>query len=182
MSALSGIADGSDAGTGRFMNELTRAQFDLYAYIRSLLGHVQDADDVLQETNAALWSKRAEYDLARPFMPWAKTFAYYQVKAYRQKQMRGRLVFDDEVFDVLSERLSLEQYSVHSALEQVEYCIEKLLPRQQTLLDARYRMGEPLEVLAENMKCSVNAVSVLLCRMRQALLHCLSGKKGVRVP
>lgn len=164
-----------DDKSGFFVRELTQAQFDLYAFIRMLIGRQQDADDILQETNAALWRKREEFDPARPFMPWAKTFAHYQVKAYLKKQAREKLVFNDESLDVLSERLSLERYSVHKTLGRIEECIEKLAPKQRDLLEARYVSGLSLEDMASRMHCSINAVSILLCRMRQSLLHCLVG-------
>ncbi|MDA3923148.1 MAG: sigma-70 family RNA polymerase sigma factor [Kiritimatiellae bacterium] len=155
------------------MNELTRAQFDLFAYIRILLRSVQDVSDVLQDTNTVLWKKRELYDTDLPFLPWAKAFAYQQVRAYRQKQSRSRLVFNDKIMDIFSEKLSMERYSVHASFDRLESCIEKLPERQRKLINARYHIGEPLEVLARNMKCSVNAVSILLCRTRQALLDCL---------
>jgi len=163
----------SEANNRLFMNELTRAQFDLFAYIRILLRSVQDVSDVLQDTNTVLWEKRELYDAGRPFLPWAKAFAYQQVRAYRQKQSRSRLVFNDKIMDIFSEKLSMERYSAHTSFERIESCIEKLPERQRNLINARYRIGEPLEMLAQNMKCSVNAVSILLCRARQALLDCL---------
>ncbi|NBQ54908.1 MAG: RNA polymerase subunit sigma-70, partial [Proteobacteria bacterium] len=58
-----------------FVHQLTACQSALYAFIVSLLGGVNDASDVLQETNMKLCRKCAEYDPQQPFLRWAYAFA-----------------------------------------------------------------------------------------------------------
>ena len=68
------------AGADRtFVMLLTKAQFDLKLYIAALTKDLQDVEDILQETNADIWSKADTYDPSRPFLPWAKTLAKFQV-------------------------------------------------------------------------------------------------------
>lgn len=156
-----------------FVQELTRAQFDLHAYIRMLYGQQQDTDDILQETNLALWEKRHLFDPARPFLPWARAFALNQVRAWRQKIARDRLVFDEETLEVVARRLCNERYGITAALARVEECIERLPPRQKTFLEQRYIAGDSLSEIARRFKCTLNAVSITLSRMRKALAECL---------
>src|SRR5574344_2386568 len=89
-----------------FIRELTKAQFDLKLYIFSLLGDTPDAMDVLQETNLDIWRKAATYDPSRPFLPWARTLAHFQVLKYRQTNQRAKLVFDDALFESITERFA----------------------------------------------------------------------------
>ena len=85
--------DSSSPGhTPAFVGHLTGCQSLLYGFICALLGGAEGAGDVLQETNIVLWNKAHEYDPARPFLPWAYTFARFQVMAWRKKQSRSRLV------------------------------------------------------------------------------------------
>src|SRR4051794_17908104 len=91
--------------TAGFLLLLTNHQSSLYAAIVSLLGGIEGAQDVLQETNAALLEKAAEYDPTRPFVPWAMGFARMQTLAWRKRQSRDRLVLDDDLFDAVSDRL-----------------------------------------------------------------------------
>ena len=67
--------------TERFVEHLTDQQRDLYAYIMTLLPRVQDADEVLQETNRILWTKRADFREGTSFRAWACRIAHYQVLA-----------------------------------------------------------------------------------------------------
>lgn len=46
-----------------FIRQLTGAQCSLRGYILALLGgQKKEADDVLQDTNVAIWEKRTKYD------------------------------------------------------------------------------------------------------------------------
>ncbi len=64
-----------------FLLLLTSHQSTLYASITALLGGVEGAQDVLQETNLVLLEKAGEFDLSRPFLPWALTVARFQMLA-----------------------------------------------------------------------------------------------------
>ena len=55
----------------RFVNELTKAQTKMRAYIAKLLGNSPATDDVLQECNKLLWIKRKDWDPDTIFLKWA---------------------------------------------------------------------------------------------------------------
>ena len=60
----------------QFMMQFARHEHDLFRYVLTLLPNWNDAQDVMQETAAALWQKFDQYDPGRPFLPWACQFAY----------------------------------------------------------------------------------------------------------
>ena len=156
-----------------FLLHLTSHQSTLYAAITALLGGIEGAHDVLQETNVVLLQKAADFDPARPFVPWALTFARFQVLAWRKRQSRDRLVLNDELFAVLADRLAFESTPPNRRLDAVESCLGKLQPDSRELVDARYVHGEPVQDIAERLGRSVNVVSVTLFRIRKALLDCV---------
>ena len=84
-----------------FVVLLTKAQFELKLYIAALARDLQDVEDILQETNADIWRKAGSYDPSRPFLPWAKTLAKFQVLRWRKDRERDRLVLDDSSLDLL---------------------------------------------------------------------------------
>ena len=89
--------------TDIFVEMFTANQSQLYNYIYSQTGRVDQAKDILQETNRKLWQLREEFDYRREFLPWAFTVAYNQVRAFRSKTKRERLVFqDDEVVHAIA--------------------------------------------------------------------------------
>lgn len=87
----------------RYVGLLTKAQMDLYAFICMLLGHRDEAEDILQETNLMLMRHAAEYDGQRAFLPWAKAFAYNQVRKYLKSRSRSPLVFSGELVDAIAD-------------------------------------------------------------------------------
>ncbi|MSQ93480.1 MAG: sigma-70 family RNA polymerase sigma factor [Gemmataceae bacterium] len=169
--------------TPEYLLLLTSHQSTLYAAISALLGGIEGAHDVLQETNVVLLEKAGAYDPARPFVPWALTFARFQVLAWRKRQTRDRLVLDDELLAAVADRLIIEQTPPSRRLDAVESCLQKLIPDWRRLIDARYVDDEAVQDIAARLGCSVNVVSVTLFRIRKVLLDCvkatLSAEGGV---
>lgn len=159
--------------TAAFLLLLTSHQSSLYAAITALLGGVEGAQDVLQETNVVLLEKAGVYDSARPFIPWAMTFARFQVMAWRKRQVRDRLVLDDELFAALADRLMMDTAAPNRRLDAIESCLNKLEPEARQLVDARYVHGEAVQEIAERLGRSANVISVALFRIRKALLDCV---------
>ena len=87
----------------QFVQLLTAHQRDLYAYINTLLVGQSAASDVLQDTNLDLWARLDDFDFKRPFLPWAYAFAYQRVLAHRKTQRRSKLVFSDEIVQLISD-------------------------------------------------------------------------------
>lgn len=156
-----------------FVRQLTACQSSLYAYICALLGTSGGAADVLQETNVVLWQKAAEYDADRPFGPWAFRFAHFQVMAYRKRQSRDRLVYDDRTFDQVSDALRRRDDSADRELSALDDCLGKLPVRHREVVDARYRHEEPVEAIAARLGKAANAVAAELYRIRKSLHDCI---------
>src|SRR5438445_5692787 len=106
-----------------FLLLLTSHQSTLYAAITAMLGGAEGAQDVLQETNVVLLEKAGEYDVARPFVPWALAFARFQVLAWRKRQSRDRLVLNEELFAALADRLAVESAPPNRRLDAIETCL-----------------------------------------------------------
>lgn len=155
-----------------FVERLTGAQSQLYAFIASLLAGASDAADVLQETNKALWQKAAEYDPTRPFLPWAFSFARMQVMAHRKRLSRDRLVFDDELIGQLADVFERNEGGERQ-LQALETCLQKLPSGQREVLAAKYERGEAVNDIAAREGKAANAVSALLYRVRAALAECI---------
>lgn len=174
--------DSSNRGhTPSFVGHLTGCQSALYAFISALLGGAEGAGDILQETNIVLWNKAADYDPARPFLPWAYTFARFQVMAWRKKQSRDRLVLDDDLLDRVADDFMALDVTAEKQLEALEGCLSKLAPPQRELLDSRYTKGEPVNEIAARMGRDENVVSASLYRIRRTLMKCVEITLGQEV-
>jgi RNA polymerase sigma-70 factor (ECF subfamily) len=155
------------------VQQLTSCQSALYAFIASLLGGVEHAGDVLQETNVSLCRRAADYDAAQPFLRWAYAFARFEVMAWRKRQERSRLVFDDELVALLAAELEEPAERAERQLAALEGCLERLPQKQREVIQARYAEGEAVQDIARRMARPENAVAALLYRIRKALAECM---------
>ena len=163
-----------------FVQRLTASQSALYAFIVSLMGGVQEANDVLQETNFKLCRKAAQYDPAQPFLRWAYVFARFEVMAWRKKQQRSRLVLDDDLVARVASDFEETAVSEDRRLNVLEQCLDKLPARQRDLVTARYGNGEAVQDIASRLAKSENSISALFYRVRAALAECVEAALGRR--
>lgn len=155
------------------MATVTNAQSSLYAFICSLLGHSEDARDVLQNTNLVIWEKAADYDRSRDFKAWAFRIAYLQVLAFRKKRSRDRLIFDDDFIESIANEVVRHNERHEERLEALNRCIGDLPKQHRNILRQRYALGLAVQDIAEQVDQSANSLGVLLYRVRKALARCI---------
>lgn len=157
----------------RLVGQITSVQQRLYAYIFSLVGDADRAQDVLQETNLVLWNKSAEFEPGTNFVAWAYRIAHFQVLAYRKRNARDRLVFDDGVVAALADETAarLESFDVRRAA--MQRCMERLTEHQRRIVTERYMNGTRIVAIAKSMQMTTNAVGQALHRARLALAECI---------
>ena len=163
--------------TDTYVEMFTAAQAQLYNYIYSLTGRVDQAKDILQETNRKLWQLRDEFEHSREFLPWSCTVAYNQVRAARSKTKRERLVFqdDDVVHALANEQVSWSGRSDEreTALEQ---CLGSLSEKQRKIVSKYYKDGFTMEEVGSSLQRSAGAIAVSLHRIRLVLADCIRGQ------
>lgn len=157
----------------RYLELVTQSQRTLYAVLWSLLRNAHDVDDVLQETNAVLWQKAGEFDETREFLPWALRIAQFQVLAFRKRQQRTRLVFDDQLVQTLVDEYLVNAQQVEPRRRALNECLQKLPDEHRTLVMRRYEPGGSVNDMAAEQGRSPKAVSEMLRRIRAALLECI---------
>lgn len=152
---------------------ITDHQRCLYLYICSLVHRTDDATDVLQETNLALWRDAHKSLEAIDFRPWAYRVAYYQVLAYRKRRSRDRLHFDESLLQQLAKESQTPVGQADAYQEALRSCSRKLPPQKRRMLTMRYTSALSLQAIAQQLGSSVTAVTQSLRRTRIALLNCI---------
>ena len=163
-------------GEGIFEMELAGAQLSLLSYVAKLLGGLRDAHDVLQDVNLTLCNERANYDPTRPFLPWARTVAYYEVMTWRKRQTRSRLVFSDEAVERMAESFACDPDPVDERLAFLEACKKRLPPLMRELLDSYYGRAERLSVIAARTRRTEGSLANSLYYIRTLLKKCMENK------
>ena len=165
-----------------FVQRLTASQSAMYAFIVSLLGGANDADDVLQETNMKLCLRWSKYDREQPFLRWAYAFARFEVMAYRKSKQRSRLVLDNTLVETIAGELEESADTADSRLKLLEVCLKRLNARQREFIFARYGRGEAVRDIAARLSRPENAMAALFYRLRKILAVCvqsLIGREGM---
>src|SRR5213080_4118655 len=90
----------------RLMALMTRHQRQVFSYIYVLVPNRADAEDLLQETSLVICEKFHEFRPGTDFVAWACQIAYWRVRYSRQKFARSKVVFDQQIVDVLAQTAS----------------------------------------------------------------------------
>jgi RNA polymerase sigma-70 factor (ECF subfamily) len=170
---LSSFGDGPRDRSTRFVELLTSHQRKLYGYIAMMLSGDPAAADVLQETNLDLWNRLDDYDLDRPFLPWAFGFARQKVLVYRRTHCRSKLMFGEEALRLINEACIEYATETDDRLIALRQCLQKLNPRQAELIQLRYVARAPVNQMAEKLDETVHNISSRLHRIRKSLAKCI---------
>lgn len=155
-----------------FVRLLAKHENDIYRYVTSLMFNPSAVDDVMQEVALALWNKFAEYDRERPFIPWACRFAYFQVLKHRSRVGRSRLVFGDELVELLATDYEGEGELIRARREALDRCLGKLKELDRELVELRYGSDETMQAVAKERGISVHKLYHALDRIRRNLMLC----------
>src|SRR5437764_15436959 len=117
------------ASRKRLMMLMTRHQRQIFSYIYVLVPNRADAEDLLQETSLLICEKFHEFKEGTDFVAWASQIAYWRVRYSRQKFARSKVVFDQEIVDVLAQTASSMADELDDRHEALGRCLQQLHPR-----------------------------------------------------
>src|SRR6476659_3998635 len=90
----------------RLVALMKRHQRQIFSYIYVLVPNRSDAEDLLQETSLVICEKFNDFREGTDFVAWACQIAYWRVRYSRQKYARSKIVFDQEIVDVVAKTAS----------------------------------------------------------------------------
>ncbi len=163
-----------------FVRTLTKFEPRVYAFIRSLVSSRDDAEEILQETNATLWNKRDEFAEVENFLAWACGIARIEVLRLRQKKMRDRLQFSDQFVEQVAQQIVIEADAMEDRKLALSNCTAKLPAKSQTLIRQRYHEQVSVTELAQKANLSIDSIYKKLASIRSMLFECVEQamKKG----
>jgi RNA polymerase sigma-70 factor (ECF subfamily) len=169
------VSDQPPADNELFLSLITANYDNLRRYIYTLLPNEEDSKDVLQEVCIAISRKFGEYDVSRPFLPWACRFAYLKVLKFHEQQRPRRMVrLPTEVLELLAQAREEEEPVLAERLVALNKCLQKLSTRDRRLIQARYVDREPTEQIAESFSQSRRTLFRNLERVRRLLFECIN--------
>jgi RNA polymerase sigma-70 factor (ECF subfamily) len=130
-------------------------------------------DEVMQEATLVAWRKFGQYEEGSSFLAWAGAIARFESLKNLRKQSRDRLVFSDEVLELLAHEGVEDSAALERERRALEDCLARLEPPQQELLRLSYEPGARLHEVAARAGKSVQAFYKTIQRLRQSLLECI---------
>jgi RNA polymerase sigma-70 factor, ECF subfamily len=147
---------------------------DLLRYVLTLLPDRSQAEDVVQEIARLLWQKRGEYSPAKPFLPWARGFARFEVlTVLRRQAVRGKY-FSEELVEQLAEERAAHEDRLSAQRQALASCLQKLDEPSRELLMLRYGREMTVQQLAHERGKSANALYLAIHRIRATLTDCVN--------
>ena len=164
--------------TSDFVDLMTQHQGRLYGYVLTLSADPDAANDVLQEANIVLWKQWRQFKPGSNFTAWAFRIAHFQFMAYRQRQLRDKTLFSDDLLATLASEARVVDDRHEERAAALERCLERMPPRSREAIRLRYADELKVSDMAEKLHRNANAVYQILFRARQWLIECVQ-KNGL---
>ncbi len=156
-----------------FVRLFTQHEGGLRAFVRTLVPTWHDADEVMQEVSLVAWKKFDQFVPDTEFVRWAATIARFEVLNYRRSKARDRLVFDEEVIQLLAEEIEEEMVDQDAQRHALETCLGKLPEQRRQLVLRAHSPGQKMKPMAEEVGVSPNALYKTVERIRLILFRCI---------
>ena len=156
-----------------FVQLLNVAHRRLLAYLVSLLGNLQDAEDVLQRASVTMWKKFEVFEPGTDFSAWASTIAFYEARNFQRLNARSRLVFSDDLLEALAEERLQDVENVDSRHNALNECLQGLDEPTRKLLEAAYLEEGSVVQLAERLGRAPQTLYNKLNSLRRLLFNCV---------
>ncbi len=155
-----------------FESELAQAQDALLSYLYGLSGgDLQVAEELRGRVNLVLLRKQEQYDVTRPFLPWARAVAGFEYKHWITAQQRDRLAFSEETAALLAEVPAPDE--LEAPRERMLQCLDavrkELTPEQNTLLTRYYEYRESLREIGSKVNRTPASLERSLVYLRKLL-------------
>lgn len=151
------------------------SQRRIYGFVAAMVANADDADDVFQNISAGLWQKFDRFEPGTNFAAWGLQFARYAVlKHFEAQRRRKRLVFADEVLELVADEAAAANPELDRRQEALRSCVERLPERSQELVRVRYEGGVgTCKEVARRVGRSAEAVYKALSRIHHLLFQCI---------
>ena len=113
---------------------MMKYQRRIFAYIHTLVPSRSDAEDILQEASLTICEKFNDFELGTNFYSWACQIAYWKVRAARKKYATSKVVFNQEVLDVISQTRTQMEDEFDVRHEALSRCLQKLNDRDRRMV------------------------------------------------
>ncbi len=144
------------------------------AFLRTLLPDWDAVDEAFQEASIVMWQKWEQLDSADNFFPWACMIARLKSMHVRRKHGRDRLVFDDDLWELLADEAAAESAESHQQeTHALDHCLNELKQHQRELVLRAYQDKGSIKELAVSQDTTPERLYKVLARLKTRLQDCV---------
>ena len=159
--------------TRQFFRLFMGHQNRIFAYILTLVPHVADAEDIMQETASVAWEKFGTFKEGTDFAAWLKKIAFHKVMDHRKRGGHHRIIFSDDLIRILAPRAEKTFEQTDTRMAALKSCLERLSPPDRRLLKRRYEDGLTIKAIAEEANRPVQGLYKVMIRILEQLRRCV---------
>ena len=156
-----------------FMGLALSSQKELYVYILSLILSASDADDILQDVLALMWTKFDEFRPGTDFVAWGKTIARYKVMNFLRKTKASKLHYNSDVLEMIESKSSQTQ-NLADHKKAMQGCLKKLSENYMGVLRMRYIHDMTFKQMSLKLGVSKQSVHRTVSRIHALLVKCIN--------
>jgi RNA polymerase sigma-70 factor (ECF subfamily) len=164
----------SDKSSAELVQLMIKYQRRIFAYIHTLVPSRNDAEDILQEASLTICEKFKDFEIGTNFYSWACQIAYWKIRAARKKYATSKVIFNQEVLDVIAQTRGQMEEELNSRHQALSRCLKKLNDRDRRMVLIRYESGKNVSAAAHACGRSVQGAYKALNRIRKALFDCVT--------
>ena len=118
--------------------------------------------------------KFKDFEIGTNFYSWACQIAYWKIRAARKKYATSKVIFNQEVLDVIAQTRGQMEEELNSRHQALSRCLKKLNDRDRRMVLIRYESGKNVSAAAHACGRSVQGAYKALNRIRKALFDCVT--------
>jgi len=148
----------------------------IFSYIRTLVPHSSDAEDIYQRVCLTLWNKFTEFDPERSFFSWSCGIAFNIVRNYNRSVRHDRHHFNQELIETMSHKREQHLQNYNLRVEFLQDCLKDLESRDRQLLRSTVFENQSVTEIAQETDKATQTLYNRLSIIRRELAECISRK------
>ncbi len=110
-----------------FVRLLGQNQRRIFIFVMSMVLNLNDAEEIIQETNLLLWREFDKFQLGTNFSAWACRVAFNRTMALAQRRRRDPAGIHPRILEAVAAESTAEADYLEERARLLAHCIEKLL-------------------------------------------------------
>lgn len=160
--------------TEEFVRLSSTHQRQLLGYIFTLVRNMDDAEDLLQQTNLIVWRRFDDYKPGTDFMRWACHIAHLQVLTFLRTRRRDPPHISEQLLAQLADKRLDRSTAYEHYRDGLRICMDRLSTSDRELLGLCYGGAISIREIAGQLGRSADSVYHSLQRIRYVLLECIN--------